>query len=817
MRVQVDRKRLFGLTIGLVVASLTTVSHPNAAAGSSSPRGAARAVRAAQELTGAAALAERRALLDQYCVTCHNTRLKTANLTLDTLDLAQIGEHAEVWEKVVQKVQTGAMPPPGRPRPDTAAAGSFVSWLANSLDAAAAAHPNPGAPGSHRLNRAEYTNVIHDLLALDIDSRTLLPADDAGFGFDNIADTLSVSPGLLERYIVAAQTVARLAVGDPTIRPVVDTYKQLELLRQEDRVSEELPFGTRGGVVAHHFFPVDGTYSIKVTLQRSMQNRVRGVNERNVLELYVDGALIKQFTIFCDPRRGVPGADATDICAVNVDNDFEVRLPFKAGTHIVGAAFQKHAPMHEGLEQDRVPVVSFAWAFGAQVETSVDAILIGGPYDVSGAGESESRRRIFVCHPTGASDEERCAKTILGAIARRAYRRPVTDADLRPLLKFYRAGRQELNFDSGIQFALEGILVSPHFLFRSERQTAGAVGAYRVADLELASRLSFFLWSSIPDDELIDLAVRGQLHTPAVLLQQVKRMLADPRSQALISNFGGQWLFLRNLPTVVTDPHEFPDFDDNLRDAFQRETELFFASQVRENRPIVEMLTADYTFANERLAQFYGIPNVYGNHFRRVALPDARRRGLLGQASILMATSYGNRTSPVLRGKWILENVLGSPPPPPPPNVPALVEEPGGALPKTMRERMSQHRANPVCAACHARIDPLGFALENFDALGQWRDAEGATPIDASGALPDGTRFNGAAELRAALLKHQQEFVTTVTTKLLTYAMGRGVEYYDMPAVRQILREGAPDNYPWTSLIVSIVKSAPFQMRRAEP
>jgi hypothetical protein len=475
--------------------------------------------------------------------------------------------------------------------------------------------------------------------------------------------------------------------------------------------------------------------------------------------------------------------------------------------------------MREGMGFDRVPIVTFTYSYGRNTQVSVDRLEVSGPYDVVGPGESPSRKRIFVCHPSGNSDEARCAKTILGAIARRAYRRPVTDADLQPLLNFYQTGHGKRDFDAGIELALKAILVSPNFLFRVEREpaTPGPNGVYRISDLDMASRLSFFLWSSVPDDELLDAAARGQLGKSTVLAQQVKRMLADQRSTAFVSNFAGQWLYLRNLSDVTPDANEYPDFDDNLRQAFQRETELFFENQLRDDRPMIDMLRANYTFVNERLAEFYGIPSVTGSHFRRVQLPDDRRAGLLGQGSILIATSYGNRTSPVLRGKWVLENVLGAPPPPPPANVPPLPESQGGTSPKTMRERMEQHRKNPVCASCHAHIDPLGFALENFDAIGHWRAIDGGRPVDASSVLVDGTKLNGAAELRRMLVEHEDQFVLTLTNKLMTYALGRGVEYYDMPTVRQILRQAKSSDYSWSSVMMGIVSSGPFQMGRLQP
>jgi mono/diheme cytochrome c family protein len=796
----------------IIIAAAGTLPSSRPRAGVSDPAAQPPAAAAAQAPAAKPADVSRRVVLNKYCVTCHNDRLKTGSLSLERIDAEQIADNAATWEKVVLKVKTGAMPPAGRPRLDADTVATFVSSLESSLDQAAAAHPNPGSPTVHRLNRSEYVNVIRDVLALKIDGAALLPPDSSGFGFDNIADVLRVSPGLLDRYLIAAQTISRLAVGDPTIRPVIETYKQLELLRQEDRVSEDLPFGTRGGVATNHNFPVDGEYTIKVVLQKTIENSVvRGAGESNDLEIYLDGALLKHFTIYC-PSTGRGGGVNT--CAQSADAHLEVRVPVAAGPHLVGTAFVKHASVKEGLDPDRVPIVSFAYAFGQNTQAAVESIEIAGPYDVTGPGNSPSRRRIFVCHPSSAQDEGRCAKTILSTIARRAYRRPITESDLQPLISFYEKGRRERGFDAGIQAALEVILVSPDLLFRVEDEEGNVprTGVYRISDIDLASQLSFFLWSSVPDDALLDAAVRGRLHNPAVLAQQIKRMLADDRADALVGNFGSQWLYLRNLTTVAPDTGEYPDFDDNLRVAFQRETELFLSSQIREDRPIIEMLDANYSYLNERLAEFYGIPNVYGSHFRRVKLPGDRR-GLLGQASILTATSYGNRTSPVLRGKWILENVLGAPPPPPPANVPPLPEDQNGATPQTMRERMEEHRKNPVCASCHARIDPLGFALENFDAEGHWRTNEGGKKIDASGVLVDGSKFDGAAELRATLMHHQDEFVATVTKKLLTYALGRGVEYSDMPAVRRILRDAAPSKYSWAAIVMGIASSEPFQMR----
>ena len=762
------------------------------------------------------------ALLDRYCLTCHNERLKTANLSLDQANVEQVGHDAELWEKVVGKLRSRTMPPAGRPRPDDATYDELATWLETGLDQAAAANPNAGQPGNHRLNRAEYANAIRDLLGVEIDVRSQLPADDVGYGFDNMADVLSVTPGLLERYLLVAQKVSRLALGDPTVRPEITSYKPPTLFRQEDRTGEDQTFGTRGGIAVRHQFPVDGEYVFGVSLQRVVEGPIRGVSERNILQLRLDGALLEQFTVFCDPTSVDQSGSGSQLeCAVNADADLEVRMPVTAGSHVVAAAFQKNPWLKEGLVPDREAIGFYEYFNGRDVQVSIETLDVGGPYTVAGPGESASRSRILVCRPegSGAEDEEACATRILSTLARRAFRRPVTDDKVQTLLGFYRLGRPD-GFDAGIQVALERILIDPEFLFRIERRPAGvASGAlHPLSDIDLASRLSFFLWSSIPDDELLNLAERGQLKNRAVLNQQVGRMLADERSQALVENFGGQWLFLRNLREVAPDPKEYPDFDDNLREAMQRETELFLAEQIRGDHPLADLLSADYTFINQRLAEHYGIPKVYGSHFRRVKYPDDRRAGLLGQAGILVSTNtYPNRTSPVKRGVWLLSNILGAPPPSPPPDVPPFPEEPAGKV-LTVRERMEQHRENPVCAACHDSIDPLGFALENFDATGQWRDRDrdAGMPIDAAGQLPDGSTFDGPVELRELLLDRREEVIATMTKKLFTYALGRGFEHYDMPAMRQVLRDAEPTDYRWSSIILGIVNSMPFQMRGAE-
>ena len=756
-----------------------------------------------------------RALLDRYCASCHNQRLHTANLNLDKtgVDLGKIPNHAAVLEKVLHKLQTGSMPPPGLPRPSAETYREFAGWLETELDRAAAARPNPGRPTAHRLNRAEYTNAVRDLLALDSDARSLLPTDDLSFGFDNNADLLGLPPALLERYLSAAQHIARVAVGDPALRPAVETYKVSPLLVQDDRMTEDLPFGSRGGLAVQHYFPLDGDYTIRLRLVRDNIYTVRGLAEPERIDLRVDGALVRQFT--------VGGPDAVK-SRTEADADLEVRLPIKAGRHQVSATFPKSTVAIGGVLPERLPVGNFllsgtARATGLRELVGIASVQIGGPYNGTTPADTPSRRAIFTCR---GDKDEKCAATILSRLARRAFRRPVGGEDVEALMTFYRDGRRNGSFDRGIQQALVRVLVDPEFLFRTERDHPKAApgAAYRISDIELASRLSFFLWSSIPDDELLAAAESGQLKNRAVLAAQVRRMLADGRSSTLVSNFAAQWLQLRNIRAVTPDVNQFPEFDDNLRLAMQRETELFIDSQIREDRGIGELLTANYTFLNERLARHYGIGGVYGSQFRRVTYADDRRAGLLGHGSILTVTSHATRTSPVLRGKWVLDNLLGAPPPPPPADVPALPEKGQGNEPASVRARMEQHRTNQVCASCHSRMDPLGFALENFDGIGKWRfrDEDGA-PIDAAAALPEGITFEGPSALRTLLDSRRQQLAATVAAKLLTYGLGRGVEYYDRPALRAVVRGAAASDYRWSSVILGIVESVPFQMRRAEP
>jgi cytochrome c5 len=759
-----------------------------------------------------------RDLLNRYCTTCHNDRLKTAGLTLDRADADHVGSSVELWEKVAHKLRSGAMPPPGMPRPDKSTLEAFVTQLESELDREAAAHPDPGRPLEHRLNQFEYSNAIRDLLALDIDVASLVPADESDHGFDNIAAVLSISPTLLERYLSAARKISRWAVGDPSAPPTVETFRVSRGLRQEERMSEEFPFGTRGGIVVHPYFPLDGEYGVKITLGRSFTAaRIRAINTREQIDVFLDGARVTRFEIggqCADSGNRDPKCRAYTETA---DEALHVRFPAKAGPHALGVAFVKKSTLTEGAAPTVLPPRHTSSTYEAP-RMDIDSVRLEGPYDATGPGDTPSRRQIFVCHPTGTEDEEPCARKILTTLARRAYRRPVTDGDVGLLMPSYRAGRAEAGFESGIQEALARLLVSPQFLFRIERDPVNSKpgNVYHISDLELASRLSFFLWSTMPDDSLLAAATQGELRNPKVLEEQVRRMLADPRAKALTANFAGQWLHLRNIKAADPDSRLFPDFDDNLREDFRHETEMFLESQLKDNRPLEELLTANYTFVNERLAKFYGIPGVYGTHFRRATLTDPNRRGLLGQASILTVTSYANRTSPVLRGKYVLDVILGAPPPPPPPSVPPLKETgEGGQAPESVRARMEEHRSNPICAACHKQMDPLGFALENFDAIGKYRTMDGDSPIDASGMLADGTQFSNPVEFREALLAHKTEFVRNFTEKLMTYAIGRTVGYTDMPAVRAAVRDAAGSDYRWGSLILGVVSSEPFQMRRA--
>ena len=772
-----------------------------------------------------------RATLRRYCLTCHNERLRTAGLALDALDPERVGDRPDVWERVVEKLRTGAMPPAGRPRPDGPTYAAVAASLEASLDRAAAADPNPGRKAAHRLNRREYANAVRDLLGLEVDGAELLPPDDVDHGFDNMADALAVSPALLDRYIFAARRIARLAVGDPAVGPATATYGVPSMRFQDQRMSEELPFGSRGGLAVLHDFPADGEYEIRIRLRRQLYDYVRGLQYRQRLEVRVDGARVGEFSVGgapgTPPPRTFAGAVAGDSAweeyALHADERLALRVPVRAGSRKVGVSFVQGRTERDGVLQPRatgkVLAIAERWSSPSEApEAAVEHMSIAGPFLAAGAGETSTRRNLFVCRPTAFAEETECAREVLTRVARRAFRRPLAGADVETLLAFFEAGRADGGFETGIRRGLESILVDPEFLFRLEREPEGpARPVHPISDLELASRLSFFLWSSIPDDELLDAAVAGTLRDPAVLEAQVRRMLADSRAAALVDGFVMQWLALRTLPAVVPTPELFPEFDDNLREAFARETELFVGSQIREDRSLLDLLRADYTFVNERLARHYGIPKVYGNRFRRVTFADGARGGLLGHGSILTVTSYPTRTSPVLRGHWLLEHVLGAPPPPPPPDVPALPDRGEAGRAASVRERLERHRENAVCASCHAPMDPLGFGLEHFDAIGRWRAAgEAGGAIDASGVLPDGTAFRGLSGLREVLLERREQFVHTVAEKLTTYALGRGLEHYDMPAVRRIVREAADDDYRWSSLVLGIVRSLPFQMRSSE-
>jgi mono/diheme cytochrome c family protein len=808
--------------VAVVVVGTGTLAFTQAGAPPQTPAGIQQPERTG---AGAAQAAPSRALLDQYCVACHNDRLKQGNLVLTDVDVADLDRNAALLEKVARKLRGGTMPPEGRPRPDQATLNAFITSIETSLDRVAAATPNPGRVASRRLNRAEYVNAIRDLLGLEVNGAELLPSDMAGFGFDNNADVLSITPSLMSRYISAATKISRLAVASPDNRAMMQVYK-VGFENRSARGGEELPFATRGGLAVRHSFPLDGEYVFKLRLKRNgTVSTIDGIEEdSHQVELRIDHGLVKRFTIggeFKGPDPGVLIAVPEDDkegqklhdYRMNADDELEVRLPIKAGTRLVAAAFTDSAPTPERMFR------ATRGLGGGDREGNapgVDMLYVSGPFNGKTPESTTNRELIFTCEPASAREEEPCARKIMTALARRAYRRPVTDADITPLMTIYQEGRATRDFDHGIERSLEALLSSPKFILRIEQEPPGVAPGtvYRLSDLELASRLSFFLWRSIPDDALIDAAVKGQLKTTAGLGQQVKRMLADKRASRFMKDFSEQWLEIRNLQTKAPDVNLFPSFDDSLRKAMLQETELFFASQVREDRPIQELLRANYSFLNEQLARHYGINDIYGSHFRRVVLEDPRRHGLLGQGSVLTTTSYENRTSVVLRGKWVLENLVGAPPPPPPPNVPPLKENDGKSKPTALRERMEAHRNNAVCASCHSRMDPLGFALEHYDAVGAWRETDGGAEINSSISL-GGKKIDSPAAFREALLTNTDEFVHTVAEKLLTYALGRGLDYYDAPTVRRIVAELEKNEYKWSSLVVGIVQSTPFQMRRA--
>ncbi len=784
-----------------------------------------------------------RELVTSYCVGCHNDRVKTANLSLEAADSAQVFNSAETWEKVVVKLRSRSMPPPNTRRPDNATYDRVAAWLENELDHAAESHVNPGRTAAlHRLNRTEYANAIRDLLGVEIDPTVLLPADEQAFGFDTNADALSMQPALLDRYLAAAAKIARLAVGDPSTPPALERYTPLKensneftWLWQNDRLGEEFPLGSRGGIVARHYFPVDGEYVFRVRLDRAGADGVlHGVRTRSDIEIRIDGARVGMLTVGGSPQAvadsGVSANGNDDNprpARAQADAGLEVRARVKAGMRQVIATIVKSDNLEvEGLVLDATPIWSLSYA-DKDNPLVISSLLVGGPYDGRMSPDSPVRKQLFVCQPpaSGAglakenAAETACATKILSALARRAYRRPLTREDVDTLIGFYKAARPQGNFDGAIRAGVERVLASPDFLFRIEtdRPDAAPGTAYALSDVQLASRLSFFLWSSIPDEELLDTAIRGKLHEPATLEREVRRMLADSRSRtALVQNFFEEWLQTRNVWKITPDLNQkFPWFDDNLRVAFIREMELFLDAQLKEDASIVDLLTSNKTFLNEQLARHYGISGVYGSHFRAVTLADENRFGLLGKAAVLSVTSYSTRTAPTIRGKYLLENILGAPPPAPPPDVPALDESNKDGTPRSVREMLEIHRKNAVCASCHARMDPLGLSLENFDALGQWRTSDSGSPVDASGVLLDGTKVDGPAALRNALVAQKEQFVRTVTAKLLTYAVGRGMEYYDAPAIRGIVRSSAQDDYRWSSTILALVKSAPFRMRRA--
>ena len=828
------RPAVFVMAVAVILATGSAVETSSARLGRE-PRPARPAAAQAPAPAAQTASVTPRAVLDRYCITCHNDRLRTGGLSLDAaaVDAADPSRHADVWERVIGKLRTGAMPPPGRPRPDEATYDAMASRLEADIDRVAEANPDPGRTSTvHRLNRTEYRNAIRDLLALDLDVEPLLPGDETSdTGFDNNADVLSISTAQLERYLSAARTITRLATGLPPTGPGFETFDVPLLLLQDERQSEDLPLGSRGGVAIPYHFPVDGDYLVKIELRSNWQDYILGMGGAHLLDVRIDGELVERLTVggaapgrpapvtFTIAERGDPEWEAY---LQSADERLEVRVPVEAGPRMVGVSFVRNVWEPEGILKPRQAGEVLSNDEVYHGNAAVSAVAIGGPYTVTGPGDTPSRQAIFTCRPETAApeDERSCAAEIVSRLARRAYRRPVTPEDVDTLLGFFHSGREDGgSFDAGVQLALERMLVDPDFLLRIERDPAGAAAGapYRLSDVEVASRLSFFLWGSIPDEPLLDAAEQGTLTEPAVLEAQVRRMLADPRARSLVDDFAMQWLHLRNLEDVTGDPVPFPDFDDNLVEAFRQETTLFLASTLREDRSVLDLLDADYTFVNERLARHYGIPGVYGSRFRRVALPDREQRGgLLGHGGLLALTSYPTRTSPVLRGKWLLDTILGAPPPSPPADVPALPEGGEGGRTTSVRERLERHRQAPACATCHASIDPPGFALEQFDGLGAWRTAdEFGNPIDATATMPDGRAVAGMAGLRALLLERPGQFAGTVTEKLLSYALGRGLAHADKPTVRAVVRDAAAADYRWSALIVGIAKSPAFLKRNA--
>ncbi len=758
--------------------------------------------------------ASQRALLDTYCSKCHNEDDWAGKLNLAAANLDNVVADAEIWEKVMRKFRGNMMPPKGNQHPDALAKTEFVNWLQQSIDSVVLAHPNPGHSSLHRLNRTEYGNAIRDLLDLQVDTTEYLPADDEGYGFDNIADVLRTSPSLLEQYLSASRKLGELAVGDPAIVPISKVYKVAPDLPQAQHIPG-LPLGTRGGILIDHNFPLDGDYQFNSYMVRSIVGYIFGLEWPNQFEISIDGQQVFLSQVG-GPEDNLHSDQNMSAAADVIDARLKTRVHVSAGLHKVAVTFiqKNNSETHE-------PLQLFTRDLDLQDMNGVptlDYVDIVGPFNAAGSGNTASRRRIFSCHPSAAAEQRVCAQTILGELGQRAYRRPLVAADTRMIMSFYDDGTKTGGFEHGIQTGLRFILASPEFLFRSEPdpKAVSPGSIYTVSDLALASRLSFFLWSSIPDNELLKLASTNQLHETKVLDRQIERMLKDPKAVALVDNFAAQWLFLRNLKSINPDTRTFPNFDDKLRQAFRTETTLFITDILRNDRSILDMINADYTWVNDRLAQHYGIPNIYGSHFRRVQQSDPNRRGLLGQGSILMVTSYPNRTSPVLRGKWVLENLIGSPPPSPPPNVPQLTENTPGLAQMSVRDRMVKHRADPVCSSCHAVMDPLGFSLENFDAIGHFRNKDSSGTVDSSGELADGTPVTNVVSLEQTLLLHPDYFADTFTEKLLTYALGRGLEYYDMPVVRAITHQAAQDHYKLSAIIKGIVSSTPFRMKIAE-
>jgi hypothetical protein len=760
-------------------------------------------------------VSNQQALVNQYCAGCHSDKTRSGGFSISEIDLAHPENKAEQVEKVIRKLRTGMMPPSGRPRPDGEVLQIFAGTLEGEIDEVGLAHPNPGRPSLHRLNRTEYSNSIHDLLGLEINAESLLPPDDMSHGFDNMAEVLNISPSLMEGYIRAAGKISRSAIGDPTMRPIVETYSVSQSFSQ-DRYVEGTPFGSRGGIAVTHNFPADGEYQFIVSLVFTTNTNLFGNTAKGEkLEVAVNGERVALMDV--NPRMKVDEVLTTPFIKV------------KAGPQKISAAFLKNVNNTDGPYEDLLrPIgrtlgdISAGSVAGLTSLPHVRDLGVRGPFNATGESETPSHGKIFICRPASARDEEPCARRIITALARRAFREPVSDEHMEELMTAYSEGRSHGDFDAGIRMALELVLSHPEFVFRFERPPANATPGtnYRISDLELASRLSYFLWSTAPDDQLIDIAAQGKLRTPTVLEKQVQRMLADPRSEALATNFAGQWLYLRNLKDSLPDYYLYPLADQNLLQSMRRETELFFYSIIKEDRSILDLLSANYTYVNEKLAKHYGISGVLGNSFHRVTLTDENRFGLLGQASILTVTSFSNRTSPVVRGKWVLEQLLGAAVPVPPPNVPPLKEVPviGGDLVKrqTVRERLEQHRSVEPCASCHKIMDPIGLSLENYDAVGSWRTQDSGYPVDTSGQLVDGTKVTSPVNLRQALLRYKEAYVRNVTGKLLMYALGRGLEYYDMPVVRAIDHDVAKDNFKFESIVLGIVKSTPFQMRSAE-